>query len=198
MADETGDVRRLRFVIEVVGRVPLLKAAFLEDPDVIADGEGLFLIMGYQDRAGAASLEDVAHFMAELAAQFAIEVGKGFIQQQQLRLRRQDPGESDALLLTTGKLMGEALAQVLQVDQFQQLGNYALFLRVLANAKGDVVSHAQVREQRVVLEHHADTTFFRGEGETGTGDDFARQADFAFMHRFKASNRAQGSGLATP
>ena len=102
------------------------------------------------------------------------------------------------MLLTTGQLVGETLAQVLQVDQLQQFGDHAVFLRVLANAEGDVVGHAEVGKQRVVLEHHADTTFLRRQGEPCTGDDFAGQADFAFVDRFKPCDRAQGSGLAAP
>jgi hypothetical protein len=92
--------------------------------------------------------------------------------------------------------MGEALAEVLQVHQLQQFGDHPLFLRVLANTEGDVVGHAEVWKQRVVLEHHADPTFLRGQCETGAGDDFARQADLTFVYRLKAGNRSQGGGLA--
>ncbi|MNY23228.1 hypothetical protein D3C86_1568850 [compost metagenome] len=67
---------------------------------------------------------------------------------------------------------------------------------MLANAEGDVVGHAQVRKQRVVLEHHADATFLRRKGETGAGDGLASQLDFAFVHRFETGNRPQGGGLA--
>ncbi len=104
-------------MIEVVGRIPLLQATFLEHADVVTHGERFFLVMGHQDRTGASCLENVAHLMAELAPQFAIEVGERFVEQQQLRLRRQGAGEGHALLLTTGKLVGKTLAQVLQVNQ---------------------------------------------------------------------------------
>ncbi|MNQ66329.1 hypothetical protein D3C85_808190 [compost metagenome] len=67
---------------------------------------------------------------------------------------------------------------------------------MLANAKGDVLGHAQVRKQRIVLEHHADPAFLRGEGEAGAGDGFPRQLDFPFVNRLEACNRAQGRGLA--
>ncbi|MNC71794.1 hypothetical protein D3C75_1227530 [compost metagenome] len=67
---------------------------------------------------------------------------------------------------------------------------------MLANAEGDVVGHAQVREQRVVLEHHADAAFLRGEGEAGAGDGLAGQLDFAFVYRFETGNSPQSGGLA--
>jgi hypothetical protein len=90
----------------------------------------------------------------------------------------------------------ERLAEVLEVDQFQQLFGHAILLRMLANAEGDVVGHAQVREQRVVLEHHADAAFLRGEGEAGAGDGLAGQLDFAFVYRFETGNRPQSGGFA--
>ncbi|MNR01216.1 hypothetical protein D3C85_1170140 [compost metagenome] len=100
------------------------------------------------------------------------------------------------MLLATGQLVREAFAEILQVDQFEQLFGDALFVRMLANTEGDVVGHAQVREQRVVLEHHADPAFFRGEGETGAGNGFATEGDFPFVHWLESGNGTQGGGLA--
>ncbi|MND65478.1 hypothetical protein D3C80_568480 [compost metagenome] len=101
LADETRDKRCQGFVIQVVGRIPLFQATFLEHANVVADREGFFLVVSHQNRAGATGLEDVAYFMAELAAQFAIKVGEGFVEQQQLRFRRQGTGQCDTLLLTS-------------------------------------------------------------------------------------------------
>ncbi|MNP70114.1 hypothetical protein D3C76_1663040 [compost metagenome] len=53
-------------------------------------------------------------------------------------------------------------------------------------------------EQGIVLEHHADAAFFRGEGETGAGNGFPGQLDFTLVHRFEAGNGAQRGGLAAP
>ena len=94
--------------------------------------------------------------------------------------------------------MGEALAQVLQVDQFQQFSHYVVFARVLADTEDDVVGHAQMGKQRVVLEHHADATFLGGQGVAGAGNDLAGQADFTFVHRLEPGNRTQCGGFSTP
>ena len=67
---------------------------------------------------------------------------------------------------------------------------------MLANTKRNVVGHAQVWEQGVVLKHHADATFFRGQGKTGAGDDFARKLDFTLVNRLKTGNRPQRCGFA--
>src|SRR3546814_83672 len=94
--------------------------------------------------------------------------------------------------------MGQALAQVLQVDQFQQFLDHAILVWMLANAKRHVLGHAQVGEQCVVLKHHADAAFFRGEGETGAGDGFPRQLDLTFLYRLETGYGSQRRGLATP
>jgi hypothetical protein len=79
-------------VVEVVGRIPLLQPAFLEHANMVANSEGFFLIVGHQNRTGATGFQDIAHFVAELATQLAIQVGERLVQQQQLRLRRQGAG----------------------------------------------------------------------------------------------------------
>lgn len=70
-------------------------------------------------------------------------------------------------------------------------------MRVFADTEADVVGHAEMGEQCVVLEHHANATFLRSQGKPCTGDDFAGQVDFAFVHRLEPGNRPQGGGLAT-
>src|SRR5690606_4143907 len=83
LADEARDEGRQWFVIEVEGCVPLLPATLLHQPDLLADGEGFLLIVGDQNRAGTACLEDAPYFMAEASTQVYVEVGKRLVEQQQ-------------------------------------------------------------------------------------------------------------------
>ncbi|MNP39523.1 hypothetical protein D3C76_1331030 [compost metagenome] len=165
---------------------------------MVADGEGFFLVMGDEDGAGAAALENVAHFVAEPAAQLHVEVGKGLVEQQQLRFGCQGARQGDALLLATGQFMRIALAQTVELDQLQHFVDHPGRLWMLADTECNVFGHGQVREQGVVLEHHADPAFLRGEGEARPGDDFASQLDFTLVDRLEAGDGAQGSGLAAP
>ncbi|MNY78532.1 hypothetical protein D3C86_2188170 [compost metagenome] len=66
---------------------------------MVADREGFFLVMGNQNRAGTTAFEDVTDFVAQASAQFDVQVGKRLVQQQQLRLWGQRPGQGHALLL---------------------------------------------------------------------------------------------------
>ena len=65
-----------------------------------------------------------------------------------------------------------------------------LLLWVFANAECNVLRHGEVREQCIVLEHHADSAFFWREGEPCFGDDFAGQLYLALMHGLKAGDGA--------
>ncbi|MNZ99257.1 hypothetical protein D3C78_1185750 [compost metagenome] len=198
LTNEAGDEGREGFVIEVVGGIPLLQATFLEHADVIADGKGLFLVVCDQNGTGATALENVADLMAEAPAQLHVEVGEWLVEQQQLRLGGQCAGQGHTLLLAAGQLVRVAFAEPAKLDQFEHFGHDLLLLRVLADAECDVLGDRQVREQRIVLEHHADPAFLRCQGKAGLGDDLARQLDLTLMHRLEAGDGAQGGGLAAP
>lgn len=83
-----------------------------------------------------------------------------------------------------------ARGEVVELDQLQKLAHQALALWMLADAEADIVGHAEMGEQRVVLEHHADPAFLRRQGEAGTRDDFAAQLDLPGQHRFEAGDGA--------
>ena len=168
----------------------------VEHAHMVTDGEGFFLVMGDQNGAGAAGLEDIANLMAEAAAQLAIQVGEGLIEQQQLRLRSQSPGQGHALLLAAGQFMRVALAQVAELDQLQQLLGDAFAVSLLADTEADVLRHAQVGEQGVILKYHANPAFLRGQGKAGLGDDLIGQLDLTFQYRLETGDGAQGGGLA--
>ncbi len=128
--------------------------------------------------------------MAEASTQFDIKVRERLVKQQQLWLGRQGAGQGNPLLLATRKLMRVTLAQTTELDQLEHFLDHVLLLWVFANAECNVLRHGEVREQCIVLEHHADSAFFWREGEPCFGDDFAGQLYLALMHGLKAGNGA--------
>jgi hypothetical protein len=56
-------------------------------------------------RIAVLALENIAHLVREAFAQVDVEIGEGFVEQDQLRLRRQRAGQRDALLLAAGKFV---------------------------------------------------------------------------------------------
>src|SRR6185295_18869651 len=59
-----------------------------------------------------------------------------------------------------------------------------------------VGGHREMREQRVVLEHHADAPPLGRQHHARAGNDLAGEADLAFANAFEARYAAQHRGLA--
>ena len=100
-----------RLLVELLWGADLLNHAVVHHRDAVADGVGLFLVVRDEDRGQPEPLLQFAQFAADLDAQLGIEVGQGFVEQQQLRLDRDGARQRDALLLPAGELRGAALVE---------------------------------------------------------------------------------------
>ena len=68
--------------------------------------------------------------------------------------------------------------------------------RQVAQAKGDVAPHVQVRKQRVVLEHHANAALLGRHVQRGTAHGVFFQLDLAAVDALQPRHRAQQRGFA--
>jgi hypothetical protein len=75
------------------------------------------------------------------------------VEQQDGRVARERAREADALALAPRELAGADAGQVVDPEAFEEL------VHARVATVGDVPAHAQVREERVVLEHVADRAF---------------------------------------
>jgi len=198
LADEVGDHVVGRAVVKVVGGIPLRQPPLVQDADLVGDREGFRLVVGDQDRRRALLLQDLPNLLAQALAHLDIEVRERLVEQQQLRTRCKGTGEGHALLLSTGQLVRKAAARVGQADHIEQFGHASGALRRghATQPEADVAGHGQVREQRIVLEHHADLPLLRGHLPTGPGDFDAVDQDPAGHHRLEAGDAAQDGRLA--
>ena len=94
-------------------------------------------------------------------AQQSIEIGKRFIHQKSDGMTHDRPCQGDALTLSAGKLGGQALQFVRKIHQLRCLSDPNGDRRPIESSslprgerKGDVLSHRQMRIQRVRLENH--------------------------------------------
>jgi len=83
----------------------------------------------------------------------AIQGGKGLVQKQQSRTRRQRPGQGNALGLTAGQIPWPTVSEIRCIDQVQHLGDAGQpdIAAFLPEAIGDIRFHGQVREQGRLL-----------------------------------------------
>ena len=102
----------------VAGVVHLGRAADLGEPAVehdrhlVGERECLGLVMGHEHGRGPARREGGQGRLAGGGAERGVEGRERFVEQYDGRLARKRSGESDALLLSAGQLVGAASRQV--------------------------------------------------------------------------------------
>nr|WP_052292524.1 hypothetical protein [Laribacter hongkongensis] len=195
-ADKAGHGFVARCLVEFFRRAVLQHAAVVEQGHAVGHGQGFFLVMGDQQGGGAELLLQGADLVAQLAADGGIQRRQRFIQQQGLRAEGQRPGQCHSLLLAAGHLARQAVDVRRQADQLQHfqrgLASCRLGHAAHLQAVGDVFGHGQVREQGVVLEHHADFALVHRH----VGEIALAKADVAGVSGQQAGRQAQQGGFA--
>jgi hypothetical protein len=150
--------------------------------------------------ASAPSPPPLAQPAAQVLADLRVERAERLVEEQDARLDGERAGERDALALAARELRGIAVGEARQPDQVEQLADAALDLRrrrplrALSRVQpvGDVVGHAHVLEQRVVLEHEPDRALLHRQ----EGGVVAAEQDAAAVRRVEPGDDAQQRRLA--
>ncbi len=153
--------------------------------------------MRHVDRGDAKFTLEALQEGPRLQAQASIEVGERLVEQEDRRVDGHGTGQGDALLLPTRKLRGPSREGVLQLElRGDRLrSGFALGSRDLADLErvGDVVEHAHMRIQGVVLEDHGHVARAgRQVGHVTTSD-----GDASGRGPFEPGDGAQQRRLAT-
>ena len=121
--------------------------------------------MGHIDEGNAHLLLDTLQLVLHILPQAQVQRAQGLVQQQDLGPVHQRPGNGHPLLLAAGQLGDFPVLKALQTHHAQHFRHALLdFLgRHLGDpqAKGDVLKHVQMREQRILLEHRVDLPLMR-------------------------------------
>ena len=80
-SDEVGNESIGGFVVEIVGRIPLLDFTVVHHANLVRNGKRFILIVRYQNSRGILAFEDIADFQAQATAQADIQIREGFVQQ---------------------------------------------------------------------------------------------------------------------
>jgi hypothetical protein len=166
LAQEVRDVARDRPLVELARRAQLLDPPGVHDRDGVGHRHGLLLVVRDVHERAAHPVLDPLELQLHLPAQLEVERPERLVEQQHLGLVDEGAGHRHALLLTAGQLAGLAAAEALQLHQRQHVGDRALDVLDAAapQPEGDVVLDAQVREQRVALEHRVHRPLVRPQG----------------------------------
>ena len=139
---------------------------------------------------------------AHVDAQFGVEIGERFVEQEDLGMAHDGAADGDALALAAGELLGPAVEQRLEFEDARRLvdlpGDLGLGHAGEAQREAHVLAHRHVRVERVGLEHHGDaalatasTSFMRSPPMTSSprGDVF-EPGDHAQQRRLAAARGA--------
>ncbi|MCY1409972.1 hypothetical protein D9M71_253320 [compost metagenome] len=152
--------------------------------------------MGHVDHGHPQTLVNVLDFHLHVFAQLLVQGTERLIHQYQLRFEHQRSRQGHALLLATGQLAGVALCERIELDHVQHalhpLADIGLAQVADRQRECQVLGHGHVREQGVVLEHHADVAFVRRHVIDGP----PVQQDFAGSRGFETRQHHQAGGLA--
>ena len=112
---------------------------------------------------------DPADLLPGLQPEPRVQIGQGFIQQQDPRHLHQSPCDGNSLLLAAGKLAGFTLQETIDLYKPRRLCRsldhlffgHLIFPFPVLKRKDDVLQHGKVRIKRIALENHADAPVFR-------------------------------------
>ena len=162
----------------------------------VGHGQRLVLVVGDEHRRGAELAQQAAQIDLHGLAQLAVERRERLVEQQQLGPYGQRTRHRDALLLTARQRPHRAAGEVGEVHQLEEAPNRRRDvgggMAAGLQAEGDVLGDGEMREQRVVLEHHADVAAMRRLG----GDVLAVEPHAAAVGFQEAGDDAQQGGLA--
>jgi len=190
------DEQVARQVVELLGTPYLLQNTILHHRDLGGHGHRLNLVVGDVDERGPQPLVQLRDLGAGLDPELGVEVGEGFVQEENRRLADDSPTQGDALALAARKLPWLALEQLLDAED---LGGFVYALADLRlgrpaqrQAEGHVVVDGHVWVESVGLEDHGDVAVLGGD----VVDQAVADVDVAFRDFLQACQQPEGSGLA--
>ena len=168
-----------------------------EDDDLVRHLECLGLVVADHHRRDPRPPQDIPEPRSQGSADLGVQGGEGLVEQQDPGLRRQGAGERDALLLAAAQLPREAIRDVGQFDQVEQISDTRVRVSRKRKHPGpelDVVGDGHVFEESVPLEDDADAPLSRGE----VGDVSPAQIDSARGRILEPTHQPQERGFSRP
>jgi len=151
-----------------------------------------------EHRGGSSVAQDVAHLTADTDPEFRIKVGERLVHEQDARLGRKGPSQGHSLLLPTGKILGHAIPETPETNEFERFIDPPPGVSPSAKTERNVTGNREMRKQRVVLEDHSYPTALGRVVSTGARDQVAVDLDAPAIDRLQAGNHAQCRRFAAP
>ena len=156
--NEVSNKNAGRVQVDLFGGVHLLDSSRIHHDNAVGHCHCFGLIVRDVHRGNPQTLLHPTNLHAHLHTKLRIQVRQRLIEEQNLRAHDHRSGQCNTLLLATGKLgrsairhRGQVHCSKCNIDLFL---DFRCALLSQMQAVGHILTHAQVREQRVGLEHH--------------------------------------------
>ena len=187
-----------RLFVDLLRRAHLHQPAALEHADARGHRQGFDLVVGDVQHRRAQILLDALELQPQVVAQLGVERRERFVHQVQRWVAHQRTADRHTLHLPARELGGRVLQLVVDAQHACHVKDLALHLGLgcrvhrRAQREGQVVVHAQVRVERVLLEHEGHVAQGRGEG----GDVAPADVHLAGVGPFEPGDEPQRRRLA--
>src|SRR6266567_795800 len=193
---ELGNVSVPGIRVDVTRWSCLLDLALLHHDHNVGERDGFELRVGDMNECNAEIALHPPKLLPHLNPELLIQRGKWFVEQQYTRLRDRGSRQRYALLLSAGQVSGQSVRKLGQADFFHHRVNglvtFGPGLTANAQREGDVVSHTEVRKQRIGLKHHRSSPFGRREAD----DIFTADQNLTRGRLFMAGNHSEHRGFS--
>ena len=182
------------------GRRAARQRSQLEDPafddHAYAVGErGRILeVMGNEQRRQPQLRQQFSEFAPDDAAGVRVECGERLVEEEDCRVARERPRECDTLPLATRELAGAGAGEMRDPKALQQV------VDSLSASEGNVATHVEVREERVLLEDEPNRAALRRKVDPGRGvkPNLRTEGDAAMLGPKQPRNRAAARSTSPP
>ena len=196
LADKLCHKAILGAFIKLVGRGNLLNNPIVEHRNPIRHRQSFRLVVGHIDHCDPKLMGQVCDLKLHLFAQLFVEGAQRLIHQNQFRFKDQSACQCDTLLLATRQLGRAARDKIAHLNHIQRALHLSLAIRLSELAhlqrKRQILPDRHMREQGIVLKHHANATFVRWD----IVDRLSIKQNFAVSGGLKSSQHHQASGFA--
>ena len=195
--NEVSNKNTGRVQVDLFGGIHLFDSSRIHHDNAVGHCHCFGLIVRHVHGGNPQTLLHPTNLHAHLHAKLCVQVRQRLIEEQNLRAHDHRSGQCNTLLLAAGKLgrsaichRGEVHCRKCNINLFL---DFRCALLTQMKAVCHVLTHAQVREQCVGLEHHGHGALVRRNNH----HVFAIEHDLARSRIFEARDHTQGRGLAT-
>jgi hypothetical protein len=173
---EGGDEGVARVRDEVGRRPELAQAAVHEHAHLVGERRRVLVVVRHEQRRQLEPAQQLGELVPNLCLRVRVERGERLVEEEHRGVARECPRERDPLPLAARQLPRVSGGEVRDPEALEQRLD-----RTPGGSEGDVAAHAEMREERVVLEDEADAAMLgrQREAEGAVEPGFAVERDAA-------------------